>query len=111
MPEQPNITDEPVDVEEHVGVTRPDAFEQTTDDMRTTGRHIFADPNDGKEKEVVVLDPVAGASSEAPPNSGIPSAMTQHGVRHPAVEEDEEDPDDVTPMANRAEPMRQYLEP
>ena len=110
MPDQPTQTGEPVDVEEHVGVTRPDAFEQTTDDMRTTGRHLFADPNDGKEKEVNILDPVAGASSEAPPNSGIPSAMTQHGVRRRAVE-DEEDSEDVTPMANRVEPMRQDLEP
>ena len=110
MPDQPTRTTEPVDVEEHVGVTRPDAFEQKTDDMRTTGRHIFADPNEGKEKEVNVLDPVAGASSEAPPNSGIPSAMTQHGVQRRAVE-DAGASEDVTPAANRAETMDQDLEP
>jgi hypothetical protein len=36
--------------------------------------------------------------------------MTQHGVQRRAVEDDE-DSEDVTPMANRAETMNQDLEP
>lgn len=79
-------------IEDHVGVTQPDAFEQTTPDAGLHGKHLYADPKDGKEKEANLRSHHAGASSEAPASSGIPSAMTQSGVRREAVVDQEEAP-------------------
>ena len=93
-------------IEEHIGVTQPDAFEQTTTGEKATTRHLFADGGDGKEKEVTLRDHEAGASSDAPPSSGIPSAMTQHGVQREAVT-----PKPETPMADRVISRTQNLEP
>ena len=92
-------------IEDHVGLTQPDAFEVTTGDDSVTTRHIFADGGDGKEKEATLRSHHAGASSDAPASSGIPSAMTQSGVF-------EDTPDqEVTPMGNRDIPTRQDTKP
>jgi len=93
-------------IEDHVGVTQPDAFEQTTDGESVTTRHIFADGGDGKEKEAVLNDHQTGASSDAPAGSGIPSAMTQRGVQREAVT-----PKQETPMADHVLSRTQNLEP
>ena len=67
-------------IEEHIGLTQPDAFEETTTGESVTGKHIFADGGDGKEKEANLRSHQAGASSEAPAGSGIPSAEKQQSV-------------------------------
>lgn len=65
-------------IEEQVGLTDPEAFEQTTSGTSVTGKHLYADGGDGAdEKEVTIRSHSAGASSEAPASSGIPSAETQ----------------------------------
>lgn len=94
-------------IEEHIGLTQPDAFEQTTDGESVTSKHIFADGGDGKEKEAVLHDHRAGASSDAPAGSGIPSAEKQHGVRGEAFDPQTEE----TPMADHVLPHKQNLEP
>ena len=98
--------------ETHVGLENADAFEIATGGGSVTGKHLYADGGDGQEKEVNVLDPVAGASSPAPASSGIPSAMTQQGIaegvgtRREAVGEQT-----ATPIAERAIPVQQNLKP
>ena len=65
-------------IEDQVGLTEANAFEQKTSGVSVTGKHLYVDGGDGAdEKEVTSLSHSAGASSEAPANSGIPSAETQ----------------------------------
>ncbi len=94
-------------IEDHVGVTQPDAFEQTTSGESVTGKHLLADGGDGKEKEATTRSHHAGASSEASANSGIPSAEKQHGVKGEAFDQQT----DHTPMPDRVLPRTQNLEP
>lgn len=77
-------------IEDHIAATQPDAFAQAEGDQGVHGKHIIADPKDGKEKEATLLSHHAGASSEAPASSGIPSAMRQQGVRQEAVADQDE---------------------
>jgi hypothetical protein len=74
-------------IEEHIGLTQSDAFEQTTSGDSVTTKHLFADGGDGKEKEANLRSHHAGASSEAPASSGIPSAVKQHGEEGDAVDD------------------------
>ena len=100
--------DQPVDhIEEHIAVTQPDAFAQTTTGDSETGKQIIADGGHGMEKEANLRSHHAGASSEAPANSGIPSAEKQHGVKGEAFDQQT----DHTPMPDRALPRTQNLEP
>lgn len=92
-------------IEEHVGATQADAFEQTTSGEAVTTKHLFADGGDGKEKEATLRSHHAGASSEAPAASGIPSAEKQHGLKGEAFDEQTE-----TSMANRSQPATQSTE-
>ena len=94
-------------IEDHIGVTQPDAFEQTTSGESVTGKHLLADGGDGKEKEANLRSHHAGASSEAPANSGIPSAEKQHGVKGEAFDKQT----DHTPMPDHVLPRTQNLEP
>ena len=65
-------------IEDQVGLTEANAFEQTTSGESVTGKHLYADGGDGAdEKEATTLSHSAGASSEAPATSGIPSAEKQ----------------------------------
>lgn len=65
---------------QQIGVVLPDeAFEEIANGAVVTGQHIWVDGDE--DKEVVVLDPVVGASSDAAANSGVPSAVTQRGAR------------------------------
>jgi hypothetical protein len=65
-------------IEDEVGLTEANAFEQTTSGESVTGKHLYIDGGDGTdEKEVTTRSHSAGASSEAPASSGIPSAETQ----------------------------------
>ena len=89
-------------IEDHVGLTQPDAFEQTTSGASVTAKTIFADGGDGKEKEANLRSHHAGASSEAPASSGIPSAEKQHGVKGEAFDKQTE-----TAMADRSQPATQ----
>lgn len=100
MPSEP--TDE---IQDHVGLTQPDAFEETTNADSVTTAHLFADGGDGQEKEAVLNSHHAGASSDAPVSSGIPSAMTQDGLREDTAEQAK------TPMANRVQPVHQDTKP
>ena len=92
--------------EEHIGLTDPDAFEITTDAASVTGKHLFADGGDGKEKEATTRSAHAGASSDAPASSGIPSAVKQHGLQNESVADNE-----TTPMGDRAQPVKQNTAP
>lgn len=87
-----------------VGTSRPDgAFEQLTTGDCVTGMRLIVDGC--YDEEVTILDSRFGASSAAPPNSGIPSAMTQHklaGVCEYVVS---------TSMANRLQRSVQNLVP
>jgi hypothetical protein len=76
-------------IEEHIGLTQPDAFEETTTGESVTGKRIFADGGHGLEKEANLRSHWAGASSEAPAGSGIPSAEKQRhvGVEREVVDE------------------------
>ena len=85
MPDEP-IPDQ---IEEHIATTQPDAFAQPPGDQGIHGKIVIADPQDGKEKEATLRSHHAGASSEAPASSGIPSAVTQQGLRREAVVEQE----------------------
>lgn len=89
-------------IEDHVGLTQPDAFEQTTTGESVTAKHLFADGGDGKEKEANLRSHHAGASSEAPASSGVPSAEKQHGVKGEAFGKQAE-----TAMADRSQPATQ----
>lgn len=65
-------------IEDQVGLTEANAFEQKTSGVSVTGKHLYVDGGDGAdEKEVTRLSHSTGASSEAPASSGIPSAETQ----------------------------------
>lgn len=92
--------------EQHIGLTDPDAFEQTTDGETVTGKHLFAEGGDGHEREATIRSDYAGASSTAPASSGIPSAVKQHGVQNESVVDTDE-----TPMGGRVQPIRQNMEP
>ncbi len=81
------MPDDPI--EQHVGLTEPDAFEQTTSGESVTTKHLYADGGHGQEKEATTRSAHAGASSEAPASSGIPSAKTQHGLSEVAAPQDE----------------------
>lgn len=95
--------DQSVDnIEDHVGVTQPDAFAQTTTGGSETTKQLFADGGDGKEKEATQRSHHAGASSEAAASSGIPSAEKQHGVKGEAFDTQTE-----TAMADRSQPATQ----
>ncbi len=89
-------------IEDHIGLTHSDAFEQTTTGASVTAKHLFVDGRDGKEKEANLLSPQAGASSEAPASSGIPSAEKQHGEPGEAFDEQTQ-----TPMAGHIQPATQ----
>lgn len=90
------------EIEEHIGLTQPDAFEETTLGNSVTGKHLFADGGHGQEKEATLRSHHAGASSEAPAESGIPSAEKQHGVVGEAFDKQTE-----TAMADRSQPATQ----
>ena len=92
-------------IEDHIGVTEADAFEQTTSGDSVTGQHLFADGGDGKEKEAGLRSHHAGASSDAAAESGIPSAEKQHGVKGEAFDRQTE-----TPMAGHVQPATQSTE-
>lgn len=89
-------------IEEHIGLTQSDAFEETTTGESVTTKRIFADGGAGEEKEVNLGSHHAGASSEAPASSGIPSAVKQHGLKGDAV-----DSQDEPAMANHSQPATQ----
>lgn len=89
-------------IEEHVGLTQPDAFEEVTTGDSVTTKRIFADGGAGEEKEVNLGSHQAGASSTAPASSGIPSAVKQHGLKGEAVA-----PQDEPAMANHSQPATQ----
>ncbi len=89
-------------IEQHIGLTQPDAFEQTLPADTETTKHLFADGGDGKEKEATLRSNHAGASSEAPASSGIPSAEKQHGEKGEAFDKQTE-----TPMAGHVQPTTQ----
>ena len=89
-------------IEEHIGLTQPDAFEETTDGQSVTGKHLFADGGSGQEKEATLRSHHAGASSEASASSGIPSAERQHGEKGEAFDDQAE-----TSMADRSQPATQ----
>lgn len=67
---------------EEILTSDPDnSFIQTTSGESVSRHQQVVDLNDPVEKESVSHHPVAGASSEAPASSGIPSAMTQQAIR------------------------------
>jgi len=89
-------------IEVQVGVAKSDAFAQATTGEVETAKVLLADGGDGKEKEVTLRSTHAGASSEAPASSGIPSAEKQHGVKGEAFDKQTE-----TAMANHSQPATQ----
>lgn len=89
-------------IEEQIGLTQSDAFEQMRPADSITEKRLFADGGDGKEKEVTLRSHHAGASSEAPASSGIPSAEKQHGEPDEAFDRQTE-----TPMAGHVQPATQ----
>ncbi len=89
-------------IEEHIGLTQPDAFEQVRPADTETEKRLFADGGDGKEKEATLRNHRAGASSEAPASSGIPSAEKQSGEKGEAFDKQTE-----TPMAGHVQPATQ----
>lgn len=93
-------------VEQHIGLTDSDASEQGTDGENVTGKHLFAEGGDGHEREATLRSETAGASSDAPANSGIPSAVKQHKVQNEAFSDADE-----TPMGGRIQPVTQNVEP
>lgn len=93
--------------EEHIASGTDGTIEQTKPDDSVTGKRTFADPrSDGKETEATKRSPTAGASSDAPPESGIPSAVKQQGKRTEATAHQ-----DDTPMANHAIESRPVNKP
>ena len=90
------------EIEEHIGLTQSDAFEQVRPADTETTKRLFADGGDGKEKEATLRSHHAGASSEAPASSGIPSAEKQHGEPGEAFDRQTE-----TPMAGHVQPATQ----
>lgn len=101
--ENKQMTIEPI--EDQIGVDNPeDAFEQATSGGSVTTQHQFVDGD--RDKEVIILDQRAGASSTAPANSGIPSAMIQNSTRKNVTP-----PNDYTPMPDRIIPRIQDMKP
>ncbi len=92
----------PDNIEDQIGLTQPDAFEQPRPADTETEKRLFADGGDGKEKEATLRSHHAGASSEAPASSGIPSAEKQHGEPGEAFDKQTE-----TPMAGHVQPATQ----
>ena len=76
---------------------------QTTDGESVTKLHRYTAK--GEDLEETDRDPVVGASSEARPGSGVPSADKQHGLVVPATE-----PQDETAMAGHIQPATQHTE-
>jgi len=84
--------------EEKILVADPEhAFVDQTDGTVVTGQHVVIDG--ASDKEAVSLSPWAGASSTAAPNSGVPSAQTQQGIKNIG-----RGADDSTPIADRFNP-------
>ncbi|MEO7715734.1 MAG: hypothetical protein ABIY70_06015 [Capsulimonas sp.] len=80
--------------DQQIGTVNPEkAFVQSTSGKSVTGQSVVTDQ--GMDKEVVTLHPTAGASSEAPASSGIPSAKAQQGLAGHATA-----PQDETPMSD-----------
>lgn len=102
MPEETQTEQNAEQNADHIGAAQPDAFVQATSGEIVTGKRIVADGGDGKEKEVTLRSAHAGASSEAPASSGIPSAEKQHGEKGEAFDKQTE-----TSMADRAQPATQ----
>ena len=96
----------PDQIEDHVALTHSDGFAQATSGETVTGKVLLADGGDGKEKEATLRSHHAGASSDAPANSGIPSAEKQHGVNDEGYE-----PHQETQMGKRDIPIKQNVEP
>jgi hypothetical protein len=72
--------------EEQILTTDPEhAFTDSTDGESVTGQKIIIDGS--VDKEATQLSAWAGASSTAAPNSGVPSAQTQHGLKNLAGDE------------------------
>jgi hypothetical protein len=91
---------------QQVGLTHPDdAFEELTTGDVVTGHRIIIDGD--SDKEVVVHDSKSGASSNAPSNSGIPSAVTQNGSRSGHLYQTT----DHTSMAGRIQPHEANYKP
>ena len=91
--------------EAEVGVLHPaEAFEQKPSAPPVIHVHVIVDGD--RDEEVTVLSPGAGASSEAPASSGIPSAETQH---HQWSERTKREGD--PPAADHVVPMRRDLKP
>lgn len=81
--------------EEQILTTDPEnAFIDATDGESVTGQRVVIDGS--LDKEATKLSSWAGASSTAAPNSGVPSAQTQHGLKNLAGDEA-----DGTFIANR----------
>lgn len=78
MDDQPKVqSDSDILHDGNVGLANPaEAFEQTPSAAPVTHTHVIVDGE--RDEEVTTVSPTAGASSEAPASSGIPSAMTQH---------------------------------
>jgi hypothetical protein len=93
------------EAEQQIGLTQPDAFEQTTSGESATSKRLYADGGAGQEKEANTFSRHAGASSDAPASSGIPSAMRQHGI------DESTEPQERTPMADRVQRVRQDTTP
>jgi hypothetical protein len=86
-------------------VNAEDGFEELTDGDCVTAQHVFVDGD--SDKEVVILDPMSGASSNAPASSGIPSAVTQRGVRSGEMYK----PSMHTPMGGRVQRHEEIINP
>lgn len=93
---------------EEILTTDPEnSFVQATSGESVTRHQRVVDLNDPVDKETVSHHPVAGASSEAPASSGIPSAMRQEAIRAGGDAASEND----TSVANYEIPTRQNVEP
>ena len=62
-------------IEIQVGAAKGGAFAQATTGRVEAVKVLLADSGDGTEKEVTLRSTSAGASSEAPASSGIPSTQ------------------------------------
>jgi hypothetical protein len=77
-----------------------DAVIQDSHGRVVTHQRVIIDGD--RDKEVVLLSPTAGASSEAPANSGIPSAVIQRHLRREAFADQRE-----TPMSGRLQKVHE----
>ena len=62
-------------IEIQVGAAKGGAFAQATTGRIEAAEALLADSGDGTEKEATLRSASAGASSEAPASSGIPSTQ------------------------------------